>query len=753
MLSRRNPLGLRRRNRSGSSLLAALHQKNQRRESRKQIRSLLMVENLEHRHLLAALVGVDFDIGGSAPTNWTSIGTQNTPFTQSNLVDEDGNATPFDLTISGAGGSITAAAAFVTGSTVPTHTQSLSNIDGQVFTDVNAVTLTWSDLTVGTDYEVYVFGLEGFYSSIQQDVTITGAGTPVSFLQSFNKNDLFINDAIGSSGQPLAASAKLVTADNAGEITIQVDPNGFTFDVSLGGVAIREATAPELSVSISPGSISEGAGAGAATGTVTRNSGTTGDLIVNLSSNDPTEATVQSSVTILDGKTFATFPINAEDDLVADLIQTVTITATGTGHADGTATLDVVDDDQLLTVSLIEDAVLETAGADAVNVMVTSTTAGSLTVNLQSSNPSRIGVPPTVTLTNGFAIFSLNVTDNLIDDGSEQVTITATAASYVSGEDGVTVIDDEFNADLSVEVVATSIAESDGPAATTATVSRSALGPVDLYVNRGVSISDDNASDSSSNDTEGVFTANLLQENPSSSLDSHEVSLISDTTGSGFDARGFVNIATDSSALNPINDASFFDVYFDLGTSHTFALNGRVFASAEEASALATLELTGPGTNLTFSQTANLNNNGGLTNINETGTLGPGTYHLVARAEASSAVSSVPAADAEFDLDLQLTAAALTVNLASDDTSEATVQSTISIPAGQTTSAPFNIAAQTDGIVDGTQTVTITASAASHNDGTDTVDVTDVDTPAPGFTVAESDGYTLVFEDGEQRCV
>ena len=200
--------------------------------------------------------------------------------------------------------------------------------------------------------------------------------------------------------------------------------------------------------------------------------------------------------------------------------------------------------------------------------------------------------------------------------------------------------------------------------------------------------------------------------------------------------------------MNPINDASFFDVYFDLGTSHTFVLNGRVFASSEEASALATLELTGPGTNLTFSQTANLNNNGGLTNINETGTLGPGTYHLVARAEASSAVSSVPAADAEFDLDLQLTAAALTVNLASDDTSEATVQSTITIPAGQTTSAPFNIAAQTDGIVDGTQTVTITASAASHNDGTDMFDVTDVDTPAPGFTVGESDGYTLVFEDG-----
>ena len=263
MRSRQNSFGLRRPNRSGSSLFGVLRKKNQRRESRNKIRSLLMFENLEHRHLLAALVGVDFDSGTNVPTNWTSIGQQSTPFTQSNLVDEDGNATPFDLTISGAGGSITAATTgFVNASTVPT---SLSNIDGQIFTTntgsnvPNPVTLTWSDLTADADYEVYVFGLEGSFSSIQQDVTITGAGTPLNFPQNFNTNDLFINDAVGSSAQPLSASAKLITSNSAGEIVIQVDPVGQTFDVSLGGVAIREVTAPELTVSISPGSISEGA--------------------------------------------------------------------------------------------------------------------------------------------------------------------------------------------------------------------------------------------------------------------------------------------------------------------------------------------------------------------------------------------------------------------------------------------------------------------------------------------------------------
>ena len=50
-------------------------------------------------------------------------------------------------------------------------------------------------------------------------------------------------------------------------------------------------------------------------------------------------------------------------------------------------------------------------------------------------------------------------------------------------------------------------------------------------------------------------------------------------------------------------------------------------------------------------------------------------------------------------------------------------------------------------IIDGTQTVTITASAASHAAGIDTLDVTDDDSPG-WLHVTETDGYTLVFEDG-----
>ncbi len=66
------------------------------------------------------------------------------------------------------------------------------------------------------------------------------------------------------------------------------------------------------------------------------------------------------------------------------------------------------------------------------------------------------------------------------------------------------------------------------------------------------------------------------------------------------------------------------------------------------------------------------------------------------------------------------------MTLASSDAGEATVPVSITIPAGQTTSAPFTISGVDDAIVDGTQTVTVKdGECGAHTDGTETVYVTD----------------------------
>ncbi len=82
-----------------------------------------------------------------------------------------------------------------------------------------------------------------------------------------------------------------------------------------------------LSLNIDDPSISEADGAGATTATVTRDTDTTDPLVVYLASNDTTEATVPSSVTIPAGQASIAFDIDAVDDALVDGTQTVTISA------------------------------------------------------------------------------------------------------------------------------------------------------------------------------------------------------------------------------------------------------------------------------------------------------------------------------------------------------------------------------------------------------------------------------------------
>ena len=73
-------------------------------------------------------------------------------------------------------------------------------------------------------------------------------------------------------------------------------------------------------------------------------------------------------------------------------------------------------------------------------------------------------------------------------------------------------------------------------------------------------------------------------------------------------------------------------------------------------------------------------------------------------------------------------ASALTVNLASSDTSEITVPASVVIPAGQV-SAQFDLSSVQDNTTDGSQSATITASASGFTSGTAQLTVSDADLP------------------------
>ena len=122
-------------------------------------------------------------------------------------------------------------------------------------------------------------------------------------------------------------------------------------------ISVIDDEGPALQVVLSTPDVIQGLSP-AATGTVIRTGGTTGALVVNLSTSNPTEATVPASVTIPDGRTSATFPINTPPNTLNRGAVTVTITATASGPSPGIASLIISD-------SALPDLVVSSVSAPA----------------------------------------------------------------------------------------------------------------------------------------------------------------------------------------------------------------------------------------------------------------------------------------------------------------------------------------------------------------------------------------------------
>lgn len=122
-----------------------------------------------------------------------------------------------------------------------------------------------------------------------------------------------------------------------------------------------------LSLSVTPSSFSESAANPAATGTVSRATSGTSDLVITLSSSDTTEATVPATVTILADQTSANFDVTAVNDTFPDGNKTVTITASATDATTPTFDVTVQDDGDVLQNNLMLTEVLSQQAATGVN--------------------------------------------------------------------------------------------------------------------------------------------------------------------------------------------------------------------------------------------------------------------------------------------------------------------------------------------------------------------------------------------------
>jgi len=201
-----------------------------------------------------------------------------------------------------------------------------------------------------------------------------------------------------------------------------------------------------LTLNIAPLSISENGGS--ATGTITRNDADLSTaLVVNLSSSDTTEATVPATVIILAGQSSVDFTITAVDDAVDDGTQVLSISATATGYVGYSAGLNVTDDDNpALTLSVSPVSISENGGSATGTITRNNADlSAALVVNLASSDTTEATVPATVTILAGQSSvdFTIIAVDDAVDDGTQVLSISATATGYTGNSAGLNVTDDD----------------------------------------------------------------------------------------------------------------------------------------------------------------------------------------------------------------------------------------------------------------------------------------------------------------------
>lgn len=124
------------------------------------------------------------------------------------------------------------------------------------------------------------------------------------------------------------------------------------------------------------------------------------------------------------------------------------------------------------------------AGASIGSVTIPAALGTDLSVNLSSSDTTESTVPDSVTIIAGTtsATFPINAVDDFFADGTQSVTISASASGYISAQTGVSV-ENDTDTPINVSVLPSSLAENAGTGAATGTVTIAENVTSDLTIN------------------------------------------------------------------------------------------------------------------------------------------------------------------------------------------------------------------------------------------------------------------------------
>ncbi|OYW31196.1 MAG: hypothetical protein B7Z47_01760, partial [Chthoniobacter sp. 12-60-6] len=266
--------------------------------------------------------------------------------------------------------------------------------------------------------------------------TVVGAAVPATPT---------VTVAAGSTSAPFT----LNIADDAvldGPQTTQIGAVGEGYMAAVTPLVVADDEGAVLTVNLAQSSYSEGAGV--VSGTITSDSAPTVAVTVNLSSSDTSEATVPVSVTLPAGATSVPFDITFIDDTLVDGDQNVVLTAAVAGWGSGTKNLTVTDNEaRTLVLAGLPASISEGAATlSTPTISLTGQAAEALVVTLTSSDTTAL---PSITVTipagASSAAFDLDPVDDLLLDGTQNVTLTASAATFTDATANVAVLDDDVH--------------------------------------------------------------------------------------------------------------------------------------------------------------------------------------------------------------------------------------------------------------------------------------------------------------------
>ncbi len=168
--------------------------------------------------------------------------------------------------------------------------------------------------------------------------------------------------------------------------------------------------------------------------------------VVNLTSSDPTAATVPATVTIPSGQSSQTFLITPVADTELDGAQSTVIFASSHGLVTTTRTLMVSDDETTTLAFDLPTELTEGSGTATGFVSVLQPPTKNITVMLASTG-TRLVIPPSVVIpqgTTGPIPFILSAPNNALAEGPAVITLTASVSGWPTATGTVNLLDDDL---------------------------------------------------------------------------------------------------------------------------------------------------------------------------------------------------------------------------------------------------------------------------------------------------------------------